>query len=253
MIEVAKEAAIRAGEISLELRAKKHRVTQKESASDFATEVDILSERKILEILKEAFPDHGFLMEESGEIDRGADFVWVIDPIDGTIPYFSGLPTYGISIGLLKNGEPILGVINLPALNQLYWANGDTAFLNGKRIHVNAILELQKAIVGFGVGYIGGREEEIRNLILPLADKVKYPPILDCNVAGMVYVASGEYGAFIHKAYPWDHAAGVAIIRGSGGMVTDFKGKELDWSKDMIEMVASNGLLHSQILSLINP
>jgi myo-inositol-1(or 4)-monophosphatase len=252
MIEVAKEAAIRAGEISLELRAKKHRIIQKGSASNFATDVDILSERKIVEILKEAFPNHGFLMEESGEIERGAEFVWVIDPIDGTIPYFSGLSTYGISIGLLKNGEPILGVINLPALNQLYWANGNVAFLNGERIHVNTTSELQKAIVGFGLGHIGGREKEIKNLILPLADKVKYSPVLDCNVVGMVYVASGKYGAYMHKAYPWDHAAGVAIIRGSGGIVTDFEGKEIDWSKDMIEVVASNGLIHNQILGLIH-
>lgn len=252
MIEVAKRAAIAAGEISLNLRGNNHKILDKGKPSDFATEVDILSEKVILETLKEAFPNHGFLMEESGVQNVNSEFVWVIDPLDGTISYSSGLPIYGISIGLLKNNEPILGVINLPALSQLYWAEKDNgAFLNEKAIQVNDNSSLLKAVVGSDLGHTGGRKKEIKELFLPLSEEIRYLNLLGSAAAGMVYVSSGLYSAYIHKAYRWDYAAGVVITKEAGGKVTDYRGNSLDWSKEMLEVVASNGLIHNQILDII--
>ncbi len=252
MIEIAKRIAITAGEISLNLRGDNHKIINKGKPSDFATEVDILSEKIILESLKEAFPDHGFLMEEGGVLKSNSEFIWVIDPLDGTISYSSGLPIYGVSIGLLKNNEPVLGVINLPALSQLYWAEkGGGAFLNGKAIHVNETSNLLKGVVGSDFGHTGGRKQETEELILPLSEEVRYLALLGSAAAGMVYVGSGVYSAYIHKAYRWDYAAGVVIVEEAGGKATDYQGKPLDWSKEMIELVASNGKIHNQILDII--
>lgn len=252
MIEVAKEASIKAGEITLSLRGKSLAIKSKERVGDFTTEADLSSEKEILRILKSSFPKHNFLSEEVGKIDNGSEYCWVIDPLDGTIPYSSGLPIFGISIGLLKEGQPLLGVINLPALGSLFWAEkGKGAFLNGERTRVSDKKELIKSVVGLDLAYAGMRRKELERLAAPIVDEVRYPPILGCATAGAAYVASAVYDAYLHSAHPWDYAAGAVIIKEAGGKVTDFKGKPIDWSKDWIDFFASNGYLHDKILSLI--
>ena len=252
MIEVAKEAAVKAGKITLSLQGKRLAIKNKERVGDFTTEADLASEKEILAILQTSFPDHNFMSEEIGEIDNGSEYWWIIDPLDGTISYSSGMPTFSISIGLLKQGSPILGVINLPALDSLFEAKRDNgAFLNGERIKVSGERNLIKSVVGLDVPYIGGRREAIERLLLPVADKVRYPPILGCASAGAAYVAGGIYEAYLHSAHPWDYAAGTVIIEEAGGKVTDYEDKPIDWSKDWIDFFASNGHLHNKILSLI--
>src|SRR3989344_79566 len=211
MIEVAKEAAIESGKITLSLQGKRHTFIGKEKLGDFTTEADITSEKKILSILQTKFPDHNFISEEIGKIDNGSDYWWIIDPLDGTIPYTSGLRTFGVSIGLLKDKKPILGVVNLPAMESLFWAEeGKGAFLNGQEVKVKANNDLSEAMV-----------------------------------------AAGIYDAFVHYAYPWDFAAAAVLTTEAGGKVTDLKGKPIDWFQPRIMYVASNGLLHDEILSLI--
>ncbi len=252
MIEVAKKAAIKAGEITLSLRGKRLAIKSKERVGDFTTEVDLSSEREILRILRTSFPKHNFKSEEMGEIDNGSDYWWIIDPLDGTIPFSSGLPTYGVSIGLLKDGEPVLGVINLPALDSLFWAEKDKGvYLNGEKVKVSDKKDLTKSVVGFDLEHMGGRKKELQKLVEPITDKVRYTPILGCSVAGSVYVASCVYDAYLHSAYPWDFAAGAVIVKEAGGKVTDYEGRPIDWSKDWIDFFASNGHLHNKILSLI--
>lgn len=252
MIEVAKKAAIKAGKITLSFRGKKHTFKEKEVMGDFTTEADLSSEKEILAILQTSFPKHNFKSKEIGEIDNGSDYWWVIDPLDGTAVYSSGLPTYGISISLLKGGEPVLGVINLPALESLYWAEkGRGAYLNGRKIKVSSEKDLARTVVGFDLAHMGNRREELQKLVEPLTDKVRYTPILGCSVAGSVYVASRVYDAYLHSGYPWDFAAGAVLIEEAGGKVTDYEGKPIDWSKDWIDFFASNDHLHNKILSLI--
>ncbi len=254
MIEIAKRAALEAGRIALKRRFARHSIERKGSADNFATESDFLCQQKILEILQSKFSKHNYRSEEKGggNINNGSEFTWVIDPIDGTGPYFSGLPTFGISVGLLKGGKPFLGVLNFPALDSIYWAEeGRGAFLNRERIRVIQERDLRKVMVGFDLGWMGEREEEIRGLILPLADRVRYTPILGCTIAGLAYVAQGVYGAYLHWAYPWDFAAGAAIIGEAGGKITDYEGREIDWTKDDISVLASNGLIHDEIIKLI--
>ena len=167
--------------------------------------------------------------------------------------YSKGLPTFAISIGLLKNLKPFLGVIYSPALNLLVSAQvGQGAFLNGKPIKVSSISKLSQAIVGFDVGFAGKRVAAINNHILPLTDQVAYMPSLGSVATGMSYLSQGVYDAYLHKAYIWDFAAGCAIVSEAGGKVTNFQGKPVDWSGEEVEVLASNGPIHQQIVDKLN-
>lgn len=253
MIEVAKEAAIKAGRIILSSWNKKHTYLGKKDIGDFSTEVDKLAEDVILDILKSKYSKHNFLSEETGKIDNESDYCWVIDPLDGTLAYNSGMPNFGVSIGLLYKQEPVLGVINLPAFKELLWAEkGKGAFLNGKRIKVSREKDLENAIVGLEFAHRGGRVKELNNFAVPIVDEVRYSPILACCILSLSYVARGIYGAYIHHGYPWDFVGGVAIIKEAGGQVTDTKSKEINWYQDMISVVVSNGKIHNTIIKLIN-
>ncbi|OGM22228.1 hypothetical protein A2865_01550, partial [Candidatus Woesebacteria bacterium RIFCSPHIGHO2_01_FULL_39_17] len=228
MLEVAKKAAIGAGKITISLRAKKHKYFIKiaeDEIGDFTTEADKLAEQKILEILQSRFPKHNYLSEEAGRQDSGSDYWWVIDPLDGTWAYSHGLPSFGVSIGLLKEGKPILGVLNFPAFNCIYWSEeGNGAYMNGKRIKVTDEKDLSKCFVGFGLGYVGERDEEIEKLLKPIAGVVRYPPVVEAAILGLSYVARGAYAGYVQWAYPWDFVGGAAIIEEAGGKLTDFWG-----------------------------
>ncbi len=252
MIEIAREAAIEAGKVVLSRKGTSLSIERKGTVDDITTEADKVSERKILEILQRSFSKHNFWSEELGKVDNGSEYTWVIDPIDGTGPYFSGMPTYGISIGLLKKEQPVLGVLNFPSLDNVYWATrGEGAFKNGERIEVSGEKVLEKTMVGFDFAWIDMREKEVENLLKPLVGKVRYAPILGCTIAGLAYVAEGVYGAYLHWAYSWDYVAGVSIIEEAGGRVTDEKGNKINWLNETMTVVASNGLTHDKILSLI--
>jgi len=254
MIEIAKKAAIEAGKKITLLRRKGLSFKGKKRLGDFATDADTLSEKIILDMLQREFPKHNFVSEESGTANRGSEYTWVIDPLDGTIPFSSGLPIFGVSIGLLKKHGPVLGVINLPEQGWLFWAEkGKGAFMNAERLVVSGKKELMKCVVGVEYGYMGTRGKEAEKLLIPLVDKVRYPPALGSSVAGCAYVAKGVLDGYIHSAHPWDFAAGALIVAEAGGKVTDYEGKPVDWTKDWIDFFASNGQIHDEILSLIKP
>jgi len=252
MIEIAKEAALKAGKLLQEYFGKKHSFRKKKTIGDFSTEADKAAEDLIFKIIRKSFPNHSILSEETGKLDSGSDYWWAIDPLDGTIPFTSGLPFFGVSIGLIKDNEPILGVVNIPKLNLLYWAETEKgAYLNNEKIKVNKTRDLSDSLIGFEWGYIPDRKERIENILYPLSGKVRYMPNLACAVAAMTYVASGVLEAYVHNAHPWDFAAGACILKEAGGKTTDWKGKELNWLEDRLGIVASNGLIHDEILSLI--
>jgi len=254
MLEIAKEVAIKAGEIVVSYREGKHSVERKGTADNITTEADVASQAKILQILQASFPKYNFLSEEKeGRIDNGSEYTWVIDPLDGTGPYYSGLPTFGVSIGLLRGSEPILGVLNFPVLNNVYWAaKGEGAYKNGKKITVSKETRLEKAMLGYDFAWMDMRDKEVDSLLRPLVSKVRYTPMLGCTIAGISYVAEGAYGGYIHWAYSWDYVAGVAILEEAGGKVTDEKGNKINWLNETMTVVASNGYLHKKILSLLN-
>ncbi len=252
-LKVAKQAALEAGKIILKYYGKSHKKDIKyEDNSDFTTQADIESEKKIVNILTKNFPTHNIIAEENSRINNNSEYTWVIDPLDGTFTYSIGLPYFCISIGLLKNNSPIVGIIYQPALKKLYFAQqGKGAYLDDKKLKVSLKESLDKAAVFLDPGHRKKRNEKINKYILPLLTKVGQPYDFGSGCAAQVLVAEGILEAIITNTWIWDVLASAVLVSEAGGVVSNFSGKDIDWSKDRVEILASNGLLHDQILEAL--
>ncbi|TSC88074.1 MAG: myo-inositol-1(or 4)-monophosphatase [Microgenomates group bacterium Gr01-1014_7] len=250
-LKVAKQAAIEAGKIVKKYYQSELTLYNKGHFTNFATEADLQTEKKIIEIIKRNFPTHNIIAEESGGVKSKSEYTWVIDPIDGTIAFVDGIPTFGISIGLLKNNEPFLGVISLVATSQLYWAEAGTgAFLNGKRISTRKISNLENCTIAFGYGHKDGLAI-LDSFFRPLMGRVRQIYLFGSAVSSMCYIARGMIDSYIISGHVWDVAAGAIIVKEAGGKVTDLGGNKPDWTKDRMGLVLSNGLIHDQILEVL--
>lgn len=257
LLKIAKKAALEAGKI-----VKKYYLSEltpiqsglilhdKGHYTNFATQADLESEQKIVEILTKNFPNHNIIAEESGQVDKGSEYSWAIDPIDGTIPFVDGIPTFGVSIGVLKNNKPFIGVIYMVATQELYWAQqGKGAFLNGNKIAVRKESHLQNCTVGLDWGHTD-RILKLDKFFRPIVEKVRYVYLFGAAVATLVFVARGWVDAYIQRANIWDLAAGAVLIEEAGGKITDFEGNEINWTENRLSMIASNGLIHEAILEV---
>lgn len=253
-LKVAKEAALEAGKIALKYFGKKHSFKIKNGdKSNFATTADLEAEKKIIEIIRNSFPDHTFIAEESGETGKNSEYTWVIDPIDGTSIFSVGLPYFTVSVGLLKNDQPLLGVIYQPVTKDLYYAVlGKGAFLNSKRINVSHVKELQSSVLGADFAHRGKRAQKTEKYILPFLNKILYPISTGGDVLLFAQIGRGVLDGFVTETNIWDCLTGAIIILEAGGKVTDGKGELIDWSKKRMEIVTSNGLIHGQILETLS-
>ena len=201
--------------------------------NDFVTEVDRAAEAAIVDILREACPEYGILAEESGrsgpEDGRGAEFVWVIDPLDGTTNFIHGFPQYAVSIALTRKGVPEHAVIYNPVANELFTASrGRGAYMNDRRIRVSKRRRLADALLGTGFPFrqfehIDAYIAMFRELTQKSAG-LRRPGAASLDLA---YVASGRLDGFWEIGLsPWDMAAGVLLIQEAGGFVSDFEGKD---------------------------
>jgi myo-inositol-1(or 4)-monophosphatase len=249
-LEVAKRAAREAGKIIQKYSTQAYKKDIKHGdLSDFATDADLEAEKKIIEILQKHFPDHNIVAEESGKKNKNSEYTWVIDPLDGTLTFSRGIPFYTISIGLLWNNKPFLGVVNQPALANLYWAEDKKgSFLNGNRISVSNKKILEETVGTLETGHRDKRKQKMDTYVNKLITKVGYPYQLGSAVIDLALVADGTYDFYVSEAFIWDFLAGVIIVREAGGKVTDFEGNEPDWTKERLEIVATNGLIHEAIL-----
>jgi len=244
---VASEAALKAGGI---LRDNIHGIREITYKGDInlATEMDMRSERAIVEILLAAFPDHGILAEEETTIRNDSGFMWIIDPLDGTTNYAHGYPCFSVSIALERQGEIILGVVYDPMRNELFSAEkGKGAYLNGNNIHVSAVDTLIKSLLATGFPY-DRKVSEKNNMdffhdLLMASQEVRRDGSAALDLCS---VASGRFDGFWElKLKPWDVAAGSLIVHEAGGMVSDLSGTKLDIHGD--EILASNGRIHGQM------
>ena len=255
MLINAVKAARRAGSIitrasqdigALQVRSKTY--------NDFVTEVDHAAEAAIIEILKDAYPDHGFLGEESGNDRIDADNVWIIDPLDGTTNFLHGFPQYCISIALMQKGQITQAVIYDPNRNDLFTATrGRGAFLNDKRIRVSKRVKLQDSIIGTGFPF-----RDFTHLDPYLAmfkDMVKKTSGVrrpGSAALDLAYVAAGWYDGFWEIGLSkWDIAAGALLIQEAGGIVGDFEGNE-NWL-DTGNIVGANPKLFGQLMQTLAP
>lgn len=253
-LKVAKEAAEKAGEL-LKKRIKGVKILQKkDGAVDLLTSTDLAAQKLIIDIINDNFPNHGILSEEMKERlnIREKEYVWVIDPIDGTSAYSVGLPTYSSSIALLRNKKPIIGAIYVAILDEvIYGMKGQGVFSNKKRerLKVRSVSNLQDAAIGFDPGY-HQREKYIKAIVAPLADKVRIVPMIWSQATALTLIARGILDGYIQCASPkvWDAAAGKLIVEEAGGIITDFKGRPVDIF-NLNGYVAGTPAVHTQLLS----
>lgn len=248
-LKAAKEISIEAGNILLKYRKKISKISEKNYPGDLVTEADIASEKKILSRLTKFFPDHAILSEEAGlhEISD-AEYMWVIDPLDGTVNYAHKHPQFCVSIGLLKEGKPILGVIYNPTRNELFEAvKGKGARMNGKRIHVSKIKTLNQSLLATGFAY-DRRESKDTNYpefchLTHLTHGVRREGSAALDLA---HVAAGYLDGYWERGLkPWDIVAGILLVEEAGGKVSGYDNKPYDLKSGRI--LATNGHLHNAL------
>jgi myo-inositol-1(or 4)-monophosphatase len=221
-----------------------------ESKADLSpvTIADKKSEEVMREVIMKEFPDHGILGEEFGIHNEKAEYQWVLDPIDGTKSFISGTPLFGTLIALLKNGNPILGAINLPVLNQYLVGENSSAELNDEKVQARECRNLKDAtLLTSDFINIGNYHDEKK--FLNLAGRVKiFRGWGDCY--GYYLLASGYADIMIDPIMSvWDLMALIPIIRGAGGVITDYQGKDAAKGSSI---VAASIHIHPEVIKIIN-
>lgn len=252
-LKVAKQAALEAGKVIMSYCGKdQHKNIKHEDPTDYATKADLEAEKTIVKILISSFPNHNLIAEEGAKIDQKSEFTWVVDPLDGSISFGSGIPYFSVSIGLLEGDIPILGVIYNVSFKHLYWAQKEHGvFLNGKAVQVSQKKSLKESVGSLDFGHNVKRQQKLDLYVNKLITKIGYLYSFGSAVASLGMVAEGILDLYVNHAYPWDFAAGAVIVKEAGGMVTDFEGNEPDFTKDRLNIVASNGLIHNEILEAL--
>lgn len=250
-LSTAQKAAVEAGELLQSRFGRPQRIRYK-GAIDLVTDMDHRSQDKILGILTREFPEHGVLSEEMPPMETSSDYVWVVDPLDGTTNYAHGFPMYCVSIALLKNGKPLVGVVFCPTLREIFTVcAGAGARLNGRPIAVSRVSRVDQALLATGFPY-DIRTSGDNNLayFARFARSAQAVRRAGAAALDLCYVAAGKFDGFWEiKLKCWDVAAGALMVSEAGGRVTDFDGKRLDLFKPRV--VASNGRIHREMLRII--
>jgi len=222
--------------------------------TDLVTDTDRQSEEIILNLIHKSYPEHGILAEESGEKAGNSDFLWVIDPLDGTTNFVHGFPAFAVSIACLHKGRPIMGVcFELPAFNIYSTLMGQGAKMNNISIKVSRNHKLRQSLLVTGFGYEHGDMWQTNlKLFKLLTHKTRGVRRTGSAVLDLCYVARGIFDGFWElDLHPWDTAAGVLLVTEAGGQVTGLDRK--DFSIYDKHLLASNSIIHEEILKEIDP
>ncbi|MDR4503917.1 MAG: inositol monophosphatase [Candidatus Scalindua sp.] len=253
MKRTAIRAAKEAGKIILAYYSKSVTAHKKGDTYNLVTAADIAADKAIIRIIKERFPTHSLLTEESGEETNRSDYCWIIDPLDGTNNFYHRFPMFCVSIALYKKGRPLIGVVYDPVKKELFYAEKKGgAYLNNKRIEVSNANKLDKSLLSLGFYYERG------TLMRKSLDQMKrffYENVHGIRRTGsaaldLCYTACGRFDGYWElKLNPWDYAAGSLIVMEAGGKITDIQGKTYDIM--MKNIVASNGKIHKNMLKIL--
>ena len=250
-VKAAREAGKIINRASLDVSSLK---IKSKSVNDFVSEVDHAAEAAIISILKEAYPDHGFLGEESGSTNHNAENIWIIDPLDGTTNFLHNFPQYCISIALQQKGVLTQAVIYDPVRNDLFTATkGRGAFLNDTRIRVTNRTKLQESLIATGFPF---RDfTHLETYMAMLKDMIKKTTGIrrpGSAALDLAYVAAGYTDGFFEIGLStWDIAAGGLLVQEAGGIVGDFEGNE-SWLTTG-NIVAANPKVFAQMLQTLAP
>lgn len=253
MLQLATEAALEASRF-LKMSVGKIKQIERKfgEETNLVTEIDKKSEEIIISKIKQRFPHHDILAEESGSHQKHSEYRWIIDPLDGTTNFTHGLPIFCVSIALEKEGELILGVVYDPNLDEIFTAEkGRGAYLNNRRLQVSSTSRLIDSMLVTGFPYsIGKNPEEAMRHFNDFLVRTQAVRRLGSAALDLCYVAAGRFDGFWEMSlHPWDMAAGVLIAQEAGATYTDFRG--FPTTIDQPQLLVSNGFLHEQMVEVL--
>src|SRR5262245_60878939 len=250
--DVAVDTARRAGALLLGQLGGERHVEYKTGPTNLVTDMDRRAESLIVEALRAAYPAHAILTEEAGDLAGTSSERWIVDPLDGTTNYAHGIPVFAVSIALVVEGRPRVGVVYDPARDECFVAErGRGAELNGRALRVSAVPVLDASVVATGFAYTI-RQGRDTNLPEHDAFSIRSQAVRAIGSAALslAWVAAGRLDGFWELVLgPWDVAAGALLIEEAGGRVTDLGGGPLDLAAP--RTVASNGSIHSEMLAVL--
>jgi myo-inositol-1(or 4)-monophosphatase len=250
MLETAVEAAHEAGRLIAERYPALHTIKVK-GYRDIATEVDTAAEAIVMDMIRRRFPDHDILSEEAGGSGIGSGYTWIIDPVDGTTNYAHRLPIFTVSIGVVKAGQPVAGVIHDPMRSQTFTAErGKGAWVDGERLSASGVDRLEHSVVGVDWGHSDEIRARTFDMLSRVAPRVGTVRALGSAALALAYVAAGWMDAYYNfMMKPWDVAAGVLLIAEAGGHCTTLDGSP--YSVEEPACLATNGKIHGELVEVM--
>ena len=253
MLRVAIEAAKEAGHF-LKYNIGRVRTVETKNGQErnLVSEIDKMSEEKIISIIKRRYPHHAILAEESGSSTASSDVKWIIDPLDGTTNFLHGVPIYCVTIAIEQKGELVAGVVFDPNLDELFTAEqGRGVYLNGRRIHVSQTSTLIQSLLVTGFPYdIAKNPDHAIDRFVNFLMTSRSVRRLGSAALDLSYVAAGRFDGFWEvNLHPWDTAAGILFVKEAGGKVTDFDAGASSIYNNQI--LASNGLIHDEMMEVL--
>ncbi len=248
IINIAKEA----GGVIREGFGKKNQIEFKTNETNLVTEVDKASEKLIIDFVARKYPSHGILAEEGGAIKHGSEYLWIIDPLDGTTNFAHGLPVFSVSIGLQKNKETIAGVVYDVMFDVVYSAEkGSGSFANHNKMSVSTNDIIGRSVLATGFPYnVFDNPDNLLEKFTAMTRLARGVRRLGSAALDLCYLAKGVFdGYWEMNLNPWDICAGILLVEEAGGMVTDFNNQQIDMYTKKI--LATNGRIHQQMLDIL--
>ena len=252
LLQTAKQAALKAGEIHLKYYGKKKKISYKSNIFDLVTNVDKEAEQAIIDTIKNDFNNHNIIAEESDKLNNDSDFEWIIDPLDGTTNYTHDFPHFCVSIALMYKNELYLGVVYDAFKKELFHGcKGLGSALNDEKITVSSVTSLSNSLLATGFPYDRDNKSfsnmEYFQSFYHKAQAIRRP---GSAALDLCYVACGRLDGFWElKLAPWDTAAGALIVLESGGLVTNFFKDDFDICTKHI--IASNPHIYNEMTEVI--
>jgi myo-inositol-1(or 4)-monophosphatase len=250
-LQTARKAAYEAGEILL--AAYRKIGSREKGPGDLVTDADFASQRRIAEIVLEAFPEHGFLGEEEGSnVENSSGYRWVVDPLDGTINFAHGVEPWSVSIALEREGELIVGVVYVPLSGTMYSAAaGEGATENDRPMRTSGVGKLAGSLIAAGMPTNFAADSDRQLAIMKrLSTGTHSVRRMGSSAWNLARLAAGGFEVcYATSVHWWDVAAGVLLVREAGGLVTNLAGSRFD--RDRPELLASNGTVHQEVLAAI--
>lgn len=250
--QIAVRAAYQAGRFLRDHFGHLNQVDKKGDI-DLVTAADLASEKAVLEVIRDSFPAHAFLAEESGASSYLSDYTWIIDPLDGTTNFVHSLPIFAVSIGCQYKGEMVVGVVFNPINGELFSAvRGQGATLNDRSISVSDTAVMKESLLVTGFPYdLRDKADSLMRRFHQCMLASQGIRRLGSAALDLCYVACGRFDGFWEEDLkPWDTAAGMLIVLEAGGRVSDFSGTPYQPGAKTI--LATNGRIHSTVVGLLN-